>query len=286
MARTTPGGPRRVARPKRPPPKRISRTPPWLAPVAVVAGIAVLIGVFLLIRYMTTPSAPPAIDANSAAAVVAELGGITQAELDQVGLGSATASIKKVSGTLQVDSAGRPVVFYYGAEFCPYCAFERWGMIVALLRFGSFTGIQATTSSSTDVYANTPTFTFRAATFASPYVAFQTVETSDRNRQSLQAPTAAQQALVSRYDCAGTIPFVDFGNRYTLIGATYANPGVLAGMSWKAIADALLQPDSVQAKAILGSANLIMASVCELTAQKPSAACSASIKAIESRLGS
>lgn len=286
MAGSTPGGPRRVARPKRPPPKPISRTPPWLAPVAVVAGIAVLIGVFLLVRYMTKPPAPPNIDANSTAAVVAELSGIPPSELDQVGSGSAINSLKKVSGTLLTDSAGRPVVFYYGAEFCPYCAFERWAVIVALSRFGAFSGVQATSSSSTDVYPNTPTFTFRGATFASPYVAFQAVETSDRNKSPLQSPTAAQKSLVSKYDPASTIPFIDFGNRYIVIGATYLNPGILDGSSWKAIADDLKQPDSAQAKAILGSANLITGAICQLTAQKPAAVCSAaSIKAIEAKLG-
>jgi len=283
MADPTPGTSRRVARPKRPAPKPVG-APLWLVPTAVVAGIALLIGAFLLIRHLNPP-APPPIDANSAPAVVAEISAIPPLELDKIGLGSATNSFKKVSGAA-LTAAGKPVVLYIGAEFCPYCAFERWAMIIALSRFGKWSGLQETRSSSTDIYPNTPTFTFRAATLTSQYVAFQAVETADRSRKALQSPSASQQALYARYNTAGTIPFVDFGNRYTVTGATYANVGIIDGMSWKAIADALMQPASAQAKAVLGSANLVTAAVCQLTAQKPAAVCSlASIKAIEARLG-
>ena len=63
-------------------------------------------------------------------------------------------------------------------------------------------------------------------------------------------------------------------------------PDVLSGMSWQAVADALQQPDSPQAKAILGSANLITAAVCRLTADQPTTVCSsAAIQAIEKTLG-
>ena len=74
---------------------------------------------------------------------------------------------------------GKPLIFYFGAEFCPYCAAERWPLIVALSRFGTFTGLSTTTSSSSDAYPNTPTFTFRAASYTSDYVSFQAVEASD-----------------------------------------------------------------------------------------------------------
>src|SRR6266851_827403 len=111
MADSTPGAPRRVARPKRPSPKPVG-APFWLVPAAVVAGIAVLIGAFLLIRHLNPP-APPPIDANSAPAVVAEISAIPPSELDKVGLGSATNSFKRVSGTA-LTAAGKPVVLYIG----------------------------------------------------------------------------------------------------------------------------------------------------------------------------
>jgi hypothetical protein len=285
MASPAPRNRRQSVKSARPLRKPISRTPPWLAPVAVVAGVALLVGVFLVIRYVTTPPPPPAIDATSTQAVVATITTLPPSELDQIGLGTATNSVKRVSGAALIGSTGKPVVFYLGAEYCPYCAFERWGMIIAMSRFGTFSGLQATSSSSTDIYPNTPTFTFRTATFTSQYVAFQAVETSDRNQNPLQSPTAAQQALVARYDTANSIPFVDFGNRYAFVGATFTNPGILDGMTWSQIAAALQQPDSAQAKAILGSANLISAAICQLTGQQPATACSSpTIQAIEAKL--
>ncbi len=90
---------------------------------------------------------------------------------------------------------------------------------------------------------------------------------------------------MNQYDTSGSIPFVDFGNRYAFSGAMYL-PDVLSGMSWQAVADTLLQPDSNQAKAILGSANLITAAVCRLTSDQPASVCSsATVQAIEKSLG-
>jgi hypothetical protein len=63
-------------------------------------------------------------------------------------------------------------------------------------------------------------------------------------------------------------------------------PDVLSAMSWTAVADAVAQPTSPQAKAILGSANLITAAVCKLTADKPASVCSSStIQSLEKTLG-
>jgi hypothetical protein len=63
-------------------------------------------------------------------------------------------------------------------------------------------------------------------------------------------------------------------------------PDVLSGMTWTAVADALAQASSPQAKAILGSANLITAAVCKLTADQPASVCSSStIQSIEKTLG-
>jgi hypothetical protein len=59
-------------------------------------------------------------------------------------------------------------------------------------------------------------------------------------------------------------------------------PDVLSRMSWQAVAEALQQPGSGQAKAILGSANLLTAVICRLTGEQPDTVCSApSIQAIE-----
>jgi hypothetical protein len=250
-----------------------------------VAAIALVVAGFLLIRWYTTPVATPPLTTDATQLVVNALSSLPAAELDSVGQGSANNLLKPVSGTALTGPSGKPLVFYFGAEYCPYCGAERWPIIVALSRFGTFSGLKTTSSSSTDIYPNTPTFTFHGATFTSQYIDFQSVETTDRNQNPLETPTATQQALVSRYDTSGSIPFVDLGNRFAFAGAMYL-PDVLAGMSWQAVADALAQPDSQQAKAVLGSANLITAAVCRLTADQPSTVCSsATIQAIENKLG-
>ena len=277
----------RQAASKRPRPMRkpVSRTPAWVTPVAVVAAIALVVGGFLLIRWYTTPQAPAPLKPDAAQLVVNSLTALPAAELDAIGPGSANNLVKPVSGTPLTGPSGKPLVFYFGAEYCPYCAAERWPIIVALSRFGTFSGLKTTSSSSSDIYPNTPTFTFHGSTFTSQYIDFQAVETTDRNQNALETPTASQQALVNQYDTSGSIPFVDLGNRYVFAGATYL-PDVLAGMSWQAVADALAQRDSAQAKAVLGSANLVTAAVCRLTADQPSSVCtSSSIQAIEKKLG-
>jgi thiol-disulfide isomerase/thioredoxin len=276
----------------RPPAKRghpmrkpVSSTPSWLAPLAVVAALALLVAAFLVIRWYTTPVARPPLNVDATQLVVSSITSLPASELDAVGKGSANNLIKGVSGSLLTGPNGRPEVFYFGAEYCPYCAAERWPIIIALSRFGAFSGLKTTSSSSTDIYPNTPTFTFHNATYSSQYIDFEAVETTDREQKPLESPTPAQQKLVSQYDLSGSIPFVDFGNRYAASGASYL-PDVLSGMSWQAIADSLAQPDSAQSKAILGSANLITAAVCRLTADQPATVCSsASIQAIEKTLG-
>ncbi|MGH3290263.1 MAG: DUF929 family protein, partial [Trebonia sp.] len=54
-------------------------------------------------------------------------------------------AVNAVSGP-PLTRGGKPEVLYVGAEYCPYCAMENWPLIVALSRFGQFTGL--TTSRS------------------------------------------------------------------------------------------------------------------------------------------
>ncbi len=266
-------------------PKRVSRTPAWLPAVATVGGVAVVVAAFLAIRWYTTPAPPPPLSSPAVVSVVTTITSLAPSELEAVAVGSATNRLKPVSGPALIGKTGKPEVFYLGAEYCPYCAAERWPMIIALSRFGTFSNLATTSSSSTDIYPNTPTFTFKDAVYTSQYVDFSSVETQDRNGNPLQAPTAEQQALVTAYDTANSIPFVDFGNRYAFAGATFV-PDVMNGMGWQAIADALQQPDSAQAKAILGSSNLLTAAICKLTGDQPSSVCSgSSIQSIEAILG-
>jgi thiol-disulfide isomerase/thioredoxin len=272
---------KKAMRPMRRP---VRRTPGWLPAAATIGGIALVVVAFLAIRWATSPPAPAPIDSTHAAEVLSVITSVPTPDLERVASGTATNRLNPTSGPALTGPAGRPLIFYFGAEYCPYCAAERWPMIIALSRFGTFSGLKTTTSSSTDIYPNTPSFTFHGAVYSSQFVEFQAVETTDRNQKALDSPTQAQLALVNRYDKGGSIPFVDFGNRYTLSGATYL-PDSLQGMGWQQIAEALQQPDSAQSKAILGSANLVAAAVCKLTSDQPAEVCSgAAIQSIEAKL--
>jgi hypothetical protein len=189
-------------------------------------------------------------------------------------------------------------MLYMGAEYCPYCAAERWSMIVALSRFGTFSGLSTIHSSTTDTPANIPTWTFHGSSYTSKYLTFTPVEMqtnvvdpSTGQYPVLEKPTAAQQALLTKYDAppyvasadAGAIPFIYFGGKYLSVGATY-DPTVLNGKSWDQIASALSDPNSAIAKAIGGSANHITAAICKMTGNQPASACTATIQSLEKSL--
>jgi hypothetical protein len=101
----------------------------------------------------------------------------------------------------------------------------------------------------------------------------------------LQAPTAAQSALMAKYDTQGSIPFLDIANRYVITGSSFS-PQLLQGLSRSQIAADLSNPDSAVAQAIDGTANDITAAIASVTGNQPSAVgSSATIAAIAQKLG-
>ena len=210
--------------------------------------------------------------------------------LEKVGAGSVTSPPSSISGT-PLTAGGKPEMLYVGAEYCPYCAFERWGMIVALSRFGSFSGLSTVHSSSTDQFPNTPTWTFYKSSFTSKYLTFTTVEQTTNVPDSnsplgyvpLQSLTAAQQALLTKYDPNGSIPFVDIGNKYLINGAS-ASPQVLQGLSWATIASDLTNTSSPVAQAVNGAASYMTAAICKVTGGQPASACTPTITALQSKM--
>jgi thiol-disulfide isomerase/thioredoxin len=195
------------------------------------------------------------------------------------------------SGPIIRDADGKPVVTYIGAEYCPYCAAERWAMAVALSRFGTFSNLLATHSAANDVYPNTQTLSFYGSSYSSPYLDFEPVEEATNQvvngaYSTLQRPTAEESNLLARFDQQGSIPFLDIGNKYVVVGASFS-PQVLAGLSQAQIAQQLGDPSSPVAQAIDGAANEITAAICQVTGQQPtSVASSPVIASIAKSLGS
>jgi hypothetical protein len=215
------------------------------------------------------------------AGVLRKVTSVPSSVFDEVGAGT-SSNVPKAIDDAALTSNGKPVIAYVGAEYCPYCAAERWAMVLALSRFGTFTSIPLTHSSANDVFPNTPTFTFRGAKYESPYLTFTPTETASNqlvngNYQKLDTPPANISELATQH-AAGSIPFVYFGGSSFLSGATY-DPGVLAGKTHDEIASALSDPSSDITQAIVGSANVLTASICKATNNQPADVCnSAAIK--------
>jgi hypothetical protein len=203
---------------------------------------------------------------------------------------SVVAPTSTGDNTVLRDADGKPIITYVGAEYCPYCAAQRWAIAVALSRFGTFSGLSATHSSSSDVYADTQTLSFYGSHYTSQYVDFEPVEEATNQEvngtyPTLQVPTTAQSNLLARFDTEGSIPFLDIANKYVVVGASYS-PQVLAGLSQTQIAQQLANANSAVAQAIDGAANVITAAITQVTGQQPtSVASSPAIAAIAKSLG-
>ena len=238
--------------------------------IALLAILGIIIG-----AVVSSNSKSPQAGASSGALPASVQSNLTvpQSVLAQVGIGSSsTAALKPGSGAT-LTSGGKPEMLYIGAEWCPYCAAERWAMGVALSRFGTFSPLRGIHSSATDVYPNTATLTFYHTTYTSKYLVFTPVEFQDVNHNSLQPTTAAQQAIWNKYDPTNSFPFIDFGNQFT--AATTYNPQVLQGLTWSQIAADLHDPSSPVAQGADGSANLFTAAICRLTGNQPTTVCNA-----------
>lgn len=257
-----------------------------------VFGVLVIVIVLIAVKAFTnTPAAAsgPAASGRTAASVAGQLSTVPAATLNAVGKGSGVSPMIATKSQPALTAGGKPQILYIGAEYCPYCAAERWAMVVALSRFGSFSGLKLIHSSSSDVYPNTPTLTFAHATYTSQYVDFSPVEMYGPKNNGIifQKPTSAESALMAKYDAApyvpsadaSSFPFVDIGNQYLVIGAQYL-PSSLAGLSWSQVASDVKNPSSAVAKGIDGTANSITAAICKINKNAPAAVCnSAAAKA-------
>lgn len=217
-------------------------------------------------------------------AVTRAVTAVPAALLTSVGAGpSRPDGIVALDGHKLTSADGKPRVVYIGAEYCPFCAAERWPVTVALSRFGTWAGLGQTYSSASDTDPNTPTLSFHGATYTSGYLSFEGVETTTNQRAGsdytpLDTPSTEQQQLLTTYDAppyqqgTGSIPFVDLGGLYSISGAGY-DPALLAGKTPDQVAALLTAGTSSQATAILGAANRLTAALCRLTGDQPAAVC-------------
>jgi hypothetical protein len=264
-----------------------------------ILGVVVIVVAFLFFKTLNHGTAASASSSSAAgtalpASVVKDITSVPASTLTSVGAGTADAkSVALVSSAKTLTSGGKPEVLYIGAQYCPYCATERWAMAVALSRFGTFSGLSGIHSAGgQEVYPNTATLNFYKARYTSKYLTFTPVEQETVSEKPLEKTTAAETALLTKYDTPpyvssseqGAIPFIDFGGKYFVHGAQY-DPQVLSGQTWAQVAAALQDPSSAIAKGADGAANMITATICKVTSNQPSNVCTSPvIKTIQSQL--
>jgi hypothetical protein len=251
--------------------------------LGVVVTVVVVVAALIVVKVTTgkDDGADAASSGLASDAVINSLGGITGTTYDTIGAGTIKTVPKPMEGSPALTADGKPRVLYVGADFCPFCAAERWAVVTALSRFGSFANLGVTSSSSSDVYPNTASLSFHGATYSSTSLSFTGYETTDRDKKTLDSIPAADQALFDKYDntpyveknAAGSIPFVDIGGKYVISGASF-DPTVLKGKTQEQIAAALADPTSEIAKSVVGTANVITAALCQLTKKVPADVCS------------
>jgi thiol-disulfide isomerase/thioredoxin len=175
----------------------------------------------------------------------------------------------------------KPAILYVGAEYCPYCAAERWPLVMALAKFGAFSGLRATSSSASDINASTPTLTFVKATYTSKYLQFLSVEeytpqpdASTGFYTQLQTPDRQEAKLITDFDSQGSIPFIYLDGRFEVIGAQY-DAGHIAGWKIAQAASYLSSGTNATSLGAEATAAYFVGSICALTRDRPASVCNA-----------
>jgi hypothetical protein len=260
---------------------------------AWAAVAIILVGVIVLVTYaLTRPTNSPVVaaPATAPAAVVTQLATVPTSAFDDVGVSSPTYGLTPptvLRGQPALTEAGKPEVLWVGSEFCPFCAAERWPLIVALSRFGRFTALYDAQSSPSSVFPDIQSFSFAGATYSSRYLAFTGVELysdqlTDKGTYTRMARlTPGQAALLARYGAprpGGATPFVDIANEMTASTSGFS-PAALVHLSQATIAGDLDRagtpngaPDPT-GQAVLAAANQLTVGLCTATDQRPASVC-------------
>ena len=234
----------------------------------VLVGVVVAVVSGLVVSSLTEGETAAA-EGAAPSSVVSQVTGLSSNVLIRIGEGRQAPMLHAIRNGPGLTIDGKPGVVFVSEESCPFCAAERWPVVIALSHFGTWHHLGSTTSSSTDIYPSTATFSFRGATFTSRSLALRTTELANNAGQPLQPATPLDRELIGRYDVppyvnaadqSGSVPFLDIDNHYILAGAQY-DPQVLAGLTMSQIASQLDDPASPVAMAIDESANVLIAAI-------------------------
>jgi hypothetical protein len=180
-------------------------------------------------------------------------------------------------------SSGKPLIFFMGAGFCPYCASERWAIVRALNNFGSWQGLVETTSAGQDEkYLNIPTVDFSRATYTSEYVDFIGRETADRNEPQ-QDLDENDYEVIDTFNPDQIIPFFLIDGQFMQVGSGYS-PQLFDGMDHTKVKAEVENPDSSLGKAIKTETDNIIALICKSIAGRANVCNSEVIKRLTEKI--
>jgi hypothetical protein len=269
----------------------------------ILVGVVLLIGIALLVAVASSsdkssgPSDAVKGTKPAPASLVSKVTGVSQDVIDTVATGSVTNPPKKISGTPLKNADGKPRIVYVGSNYCPFCATERWAMVNALSRFGEFKNLSITSSASRtpagdpETNPTTGTFSFSGSTFTSPYITFEPTEQfsneiEGQGYKPLDPTSPEVQAMLEQYNKGGGIPFINFANQYMISGASY-DADVLLDKTRNEIAGELTNPSSDVTQGVVGAANVLTATICKVTGNKPADVCNTpTIQGIQGQLPS
>jgi hypothetical protein len=261
---------------------------PWGLFSAIGGVVAVFVAVIIVLEVSAGPQGQDTKVLPAPASIVNTITHIPTSELTAVGAGALTTlpeTIPASSKAVKLSSNGKPELLYVGAEYCPYCAFTRWALLIALSRFGTFSNLQTIRSSVSDTAGpNIATFTFaHGFKYTSKYLVFTGRELQSNvllksgNYAAFQPLTKTEAKAFTSIDTSVGYPFLDFAGETAVVGMSQAAPGPLVGLDWQQIAHDLTNKSSAQAQMVLGGANDYTAAICQMTKQKPASVCSGSV---------
>jgi thiol-disulfide isomerase/thioredoxin len=183
---------------------------------------------------------------------------------------------------------GRPLVFFMGAEWCPFCASERWALVEATSRFGKWSGLgELRSREGQDYFAALPTYDLTQATYTSKSLSLRHKELATVDGEPLQKLGSFEERLVDGYDERGSVPFLFAAGpsgRYTVeLGFS---PSLLTGQSFASLRKGIAAAAPTPAvEAIGGQADAITALICKLDGRQPASVCAkGSIPALEEEI--
>jgi hypothetical protein len=228
-------------------------------------GLALAIVLALFVYYSRQQS-----PGGSGTAVAAAVGPVTAATPS-----SPTGNFHQVSAPLRQGS--KSVLLFIGAQYCPFCGAERWAIVKALGRLGTWSKLsQGNSSSGQDGFDTIPTFDLLHAGYDSSYVAFDHKDVADNAGNNLESLSSQEQSLFNRLDPSGSIPLV-YVDGYAMTGSGYS-PAELQGKSFSGVQGQLEQNGSeAYVSDINAEANLLTGFLCKATGNRPAGVCRTAI---------